>query len=387
MPANTNPIESINQLGQRERERAYTATRARIAGSEPQLSDFTRKVFSKFPPQFMKRMRSLGYALLVPAFTPSAIRIFIAAFNLNAEYLNRDGTQVIGGVAAGIIGLMSVLLAESGQVAFTLWAASVPDDAKSMRNALQVGAWGCLLFALTANVFIVQPYTQTANLVACALAWLETVLPPLLVLITANVLKTLSLHDIENQHAAQQAFEAEYAAWQARIATAHLDERWMQTLANELRDALYRFNAVSRKKLRELTTDDWRTLVLREMAADNWYVPNPPQPVTQPVTQTPDAPAEPEAPRVRAPRARVVGTSNSTGRHTGEFANAVQANADSTHTGICPHCGWATEPKASARSATAALIAHKRSCTALRADVMQEAEAVISEVDNVDQQG
>lgn len=395
-----NPIEGINPLGQRERDNAYHATRARIAGPEPQPDDFARKVFSKYPPQFMRRMRWLGYALLVPAFTPSAIRIFIAAFNVNAEYLSPSGTQHMWGVgAAVIIGLMSVLLAESGQVAFTLWAATLPekedgkpDEAQGMRRALRVGAWGCMLFALTANIFIVQPGTQWPYPVACALAWLETVLPPTLVLITSNVLKNLSLHDIENRHAAQQAYEGEHAAWMARVANAHLDGRWTPTLANELRDALRRVNQRSYAKLRALSNDDWRVLVLREMAADDWYVLSLPQPavVTQPETQADEVPAgdaEPQPPRVRAPRARVVGTSNSNGRHTGEFANAVSANADGSFIGICPHCGWSTDPKANTRSATAALIAHKRSCTALRAPnenaaVIETAESIISEVDD-----
>lgn len=382
-----NALQDINALGQRERERAFEMARTQVAGPEPQLEDFARRVYSKYPPEHMRRMRRLGYALLVPAFTGSAIRIFLAAYETNATYLtgSRNPALSVPMLIAVLVGLMSVLLAETGQVAFTLWASSVPDDARWMHAALSAGAWGCLAFALAANVFIVKPGTLWQDAGACALAWLETLLPPLLVLIAANVLKSLALNDIENRHAAQMDYETQHAAWQDHRAQAHLHEAWMQTVANELREGIRNANRRSYAKLRALSNEDWRTLVLRELAADAWYVQQALPAVendTQP-EQT-DSPLAPEPPRVRV-RAASVGTSNSRGKHTGEFAQAVQPNADGTFTGICPHCGWSSV-KDSKRGALAALIAHKRSCAGLRADnpveVLQAAQEIIERVND-----
>lgn len=387
----TNAIEGISALGERERARAYQIARARIAGDEPQLEDFSRKTYSKYPPEHTQRMKRLGYGLLVPAFFGSAIRIFLAAFETNAIYLT--GMQhptlefSVPLLVAVLVGLTSVLLAETGQVAFTLWASSVPEKATVMRVSLTLGAWACMAFALAANFYIVNPLRAWPDIGACVLALIETVLPPFVVLIAANVLKSLSLHDIENRHAAKTDYDTQYAAWQARIANAHQDASWMQIVANELRDAIRRFNSRSYKKLRELTNEDWRVLVMRELNADNWYAqsvqaeqPAPPANDTKPHSSE-----KRPAPRVRAIK-QAVGTSNSNGRHTDEFANAVQANEDGTFIGVCPHCGKATSVKDNARSAMAALIAHKKGCTALReqTNVQQLAEAVISEVGDVE---
>lgn len=384
-----NAIEGINALGQRERERAIDAARARIAGPEPQPDDFTRRVYSKYPPGYVQRMRRLGYALLIPAFTGSAIRIFVAAFETNAQYLTGSAhpTQITLQVGVAVlVALMSVLLAESGQVAFTLWASSIDADAAAMQTALKAAAWACMAFALAANVYIVKPYTQWADSIACALAWIETLLPPVLVLIAANVLKTLALNDIENRHAARMDYEMHHAAWLARKTQAASDAGWMQALANELRDALRHENRRSYAKVRALTTDDWRALVLREMAADQWYAL--PVAAAAPASTHESAPAlpaenpTPEPTPTRRVRALPVGSSNSNGKHTGEFANAVRATADGSYMGVCPHCGWTSDAKASARSAKAALIAHKRSCTGITREpaIIHVAEQVIEGV-------
>lgn len=386
-------IDNINSLSQSGRERALRAARSRIAGIEPQLEDFARKVYSKYPPEHTQRMKRLGYALLVPAFFGSAIRIFVAAFETNASYLTgtQHPTLAINGISvvvAVLVGLMSVLLAETGQVAFTLWASSVPEESAGLRAGLQFGAWACMAFALAANFYIVKPFDALPDLGAFALAMIETMLPPLVVLIAANVLKSLALDEIENRHAARMDYEAQHADWMLRVEQAHLHEGWMHAAANELRDAIRNENRRSYKQVRELTNDDWRVLVLRELNADNWYAQSVPaaSPALEAGTEEDDKQPPAPAPRVRVRPTQIVGASNSNGRHTGEFANAVQANADGTYIGTCPHCGWVSGPKTNARSATAALIAHKRSCVALRdsmpinAPVVQAAEAVIAEV-------
>jgi hypothetical protein len=391
----SNAIEGINALGERERARAYQIARARIAGDEPQLEDFARKTYSKYPPEHTQRMKRLGYGLLVPAFFGSAIRIFLAAFETNAIYLT--GTQhptlefSVPLFVAILVGLTSVLLAETGQVAFTLWASSVPEEATAMRVSLTLGAWACMAFALAANFYIVNPLHAWPDIGACVLALIETVLPPFVVLIAANVLKSLSLHDIENRHAAKTDYETQHAAWLARIGNAQQDASWMQIVANELRDAIRNANRRSFAKLRALNNEDWRVLVMRELNADNWYaqsVPAESSRIETPAPEDTQPPVEKPKPVPRVRAATAVGTSNSNGKHTDEFANAVHANADGTFVGICPHCGKSTNVKDNARSAMAALIAHKRGCVALRdpssvsVPVVQAAEAFINEVGN-----
>src|SRR5262249_32859476 len=118
-----NAFEMVNALTDKQRNIALDAARKRIVGpepttdGEPMLNDYQRRTFTKYPPELIQRMRQLGYVILAAAFFASAIRIFIAAFEMSALSINAFNLAVA-------IGLMSVLLAESGQVAFTVWVAT-----------------------------------------------------------------------------------------------------------------------------------------------------------------------------------------------------------------------------------------------------------------------
>lgn len=398
-----NALESINALLQDDRDRAIRDSRARIAGpmptqnAEPQFSDFLRESHSKYSPEYNRRMRQLGYVLLAAAFFGSAIRIFLAAFETNADYLVKspDVTQDVSFVLAILIGISSVLLAETGQVAFTLWESSIEDNASDwMIAALRFGSGACAAFAFAANAYVVHPWTHLPNAFAFVLGLIETLLPPTLVMIASNVLKEQMKVANVDRYAAQRAYtqahtdwrtqyEAALAAWHDRCANAHQHEDWQRTLANSLRNALRAANRRSTAKLRELTTDDWRALVLREMHAENWYM----QPVQEPPPRIEPLPTS-QPVRVRVPAQRTqTHSGRSSGTHTGEYDDAVSANADGTFTGTCPYCQ--TEYiKDTSRGAKGALVAHGKRCAARNQartgsdepDVVVQAEAVISEV-------
>jgi hypothetical protein len=91
------------------------------------------------------------------------------------------------------------------------------------------------------------------------------------VLSTAYVLKEQALGAIEMRHTNEQAFQAALVDWQ--IATAHPEEHphWSQFYANALRDALRTANSRRQETLSQMTREDWRVCVFREMQADVWY--------------------------------------------------------------------------------------------------------------------
>lgn len=399
-----NALESINALRQEERDRAIDATRTRIAGdaptqnAEPQFADFLRESHSKYSPEYNRRMRQLGYVLLAAAFFGSAIRIFLAAFETNAAYLlDTNGvTQNASFVLAILIGISSVLLAETGQVAFTLWESSIEDSASDwMIAALRFGSWACAAFALAANAYVVHPWTHLPDAFAFTLGLIETLLPPVLVMIASNVLKKQMQMANADRHAAQMLYtqahtewrtqyEAALMAWTERRANAHQHEDWPRTLANSLRDALRAANRRSYAKLRELTNEDWRVLVLREMHAEDWYIQTSTPVQSQAVEQVP----APQPVRLRPAQPRTqTHSGRSSGTHTGEYDNAVAANADGSFTGTCPYC-QNEYVKSSARGAKGALVAHGKRCEARTAarivpdepDAVIQAEAVLSEV-------
>ncbi len=103
-------------------------------------------------------------------------------------------------------------------------------------------------------------------------AWLEAMVPPLLVLATSFVLKEQLLGAIEIRHANEQAFQMDLANWQTTTGAPENHPQWSQFYANALRDALRKANSRRQEVLAALTTADWLTLVYRELQAEQWYV-------------------------------------------------------------------------------------------------------------------
>jgi hypothetical protein len=101
---------------------------------------------------------------------------------------------------------------------------------------------------------------------------LEAVVPPLLVLSTAYVLKEQVLETIEQRHMDERAFQIALAEWQAATSEPEQHPHWSQLYANALRDALRKANFRRQEALAALTTTDWRRQVDRELQAEQWYV-------------------------------------------------------------------------------------------------------------------
>lgn len=336
----------INPLLDEQRLSAYDSARRRIAGIEPtqgdapQLANYYANAFRKYSPATEATIMRVTNIVMFAAFTPSALRIFIAGFEASVH-------AIPAFEAAIVIGLMSVILAESGQIAFTL-AASVTQG-RVLRASLWIAAAICTLLALVGNAHVVRPWHNGS-----AFAWLETFAPPILVLIAANVRKAQVLNANAERFDAQQKYtdalklwqsdyDTQRRAWETAFASAHLDAAWDRTLANVLRDELRKANRQSKAVLRELTTQDWRALVLRERAAEEWW----------------DA-AEAAAQAAVAQERNASGRSGTTnGNATGEIANVPTQQVGDMFVKECPVCGERFEGK-TRRSAVNALVAHHK---------------------------
>jgi hypothetical protein len=97
------------------------------------------------------------------------------------------------------------------------------------------------------------------------------VIPPLVVLSTAYILKGQLLDTIEQRHASERAYQVALAEWQAAAAEPERHPQWSQWYANALQDALRRVNVRRRDILAMMDQEDWRQAVYREMKADLWY--------------------------------------------------------------------------------------------------------------------
>lgn len=254
-------IDNLRSLTQEQRQAARQAARQaviRSIGPRPVREQFAHHTISKYPPSVTRLISILCIVLLLAAFTPSAIRLYVIGSQTFGQAID-DATAMTA------VGLATVLSAEVGQVVFSLALATL-GTSRSSRRLLYSSMAISTILALTGNIQTALPGHTSSPF-----AWLEAVAPPLLVLSTAYVLKEQVLETIEQRHADERAFQAALADWQAATADPERHPNWPQVYANALRDALIKANSRRKEALGDMTVDDWRTVVQREMQADLWY--------------------------------------------------------------------------------------------------------------------
>ncbi|MBE2272577.1 MAG: hypothetical protein IAE80_30360 [Anaerolinea sp.] len=254
-------LSQVRSLTQEERQSARSSAQEAVfrdIGERPQRDQFNHYAARRYPPNVTKLINALCILLLLAAFTPSAIRLYVIGSST-------FGAAVPYELAMVAVGIATVLTAEVGQVVFSLALATL-GTSKGARRLLY-GSMGIATgIALIGNVQVALP-----GHLESPFAWLEAIAPPLLVLSTAYVLKEQMLEAIELRHANERAYQEAINDWQRATINPEAHNRWMQFYANALRDALRKVNSRKREVLETLSQADWRALVYRELQADDWY--------------------------------------------------------------------------------------------------------------------
>jgi len=254
-------ISDLRPLTQDERQTAYDAARAavlRAVGEQPDRAQFTHHTTSKYPAWVIRLFAVLCLVLLLAAFTPSAIRLYVIGSQTFGLAVNNTAAQTL-------VGLATVLSAEIGQVVFSLALATL-GTSRSARRLLYTSMAISTLIALVGNIQLALP-GHTGS----PFAWLESIAPPLLVLFVSYVLKSQMLDSIYQRHANEQAYQQALHAWQQATAAPETHIKWNQFYANALRDTLRKANSRKKDALEAATNADWRALIWRELQADSWY--------------------------------------------------------------------------------------------------------------------
>jgi hypothetical protein len=253
-------IDNLRLLTQEQRQGARKQAREaviRAIGPRPR-EHFNQSAISKYQPSVTRLIFLLCLVLLLAAFTPSAIRLYVIGSQTFRQAVSSSAAQTA-------VGLATVLSAEVGQVVFSLALATL-GTSQSARRLLMISMMIATTIALVGNVQISLPgHTDSP------FAWLESIAPPLLVLSTAYVMKEQILEAVEIRHANERAFQVALAEWQTTIATPEDFSTWMQFYANTLQGALRKANARRKETLGQMTVEDWRLAGGREMRADMWY--------------------------------------------------------------------------------------------------------------------
>jgi hypothetical protein len=125
-------INTLRPLTQEQRQSAWQAAQdavVRAAGGRPNREHFSHTTTSKYPPAVTRLIVSLCLILLLAAFTPSAIRLFVIGSQT-------FGQAVPNTLAVTAVGLATVLSAEVGQVVFSLALATLGTSQSSRRLLL-----------------------------------------------------------------------------------------------------------------------------------------------------------------------------------------------------------------------------------------------------------
>ncbi len=337
MIVSTEFLQVVKPLDQNGRIRAHKQAQEALAswiGTIPTRERFAHHATSKYPRSVQMSITIICCILLSAAFVPSAIRLY------------QVGSLTFGDAIAEVnsmiaVGIATILLAETGQVGFMLALNVLSDKAsKQAKFLLYTSAFASTGVALIGNLQIVSPWK-----VGMAFAWVEAIVPPLLVLTTSYVLKEQMLEAIAQRHANEQAYQQAYHAW--KLETSNLEQHpdWLRFYSNALLDTIARYNRskLAKEALHELNDLQKLALFQREQQAELWYV--------QAVNQQ-------ELIALQASSAQANRSKGGGGTHTGEVDNADFRMIDDLHVATCPRCSKIMPGKPSKLQATRALAAH-----------------------------
>ena len=166
----------IRPLNQEQRQAARQAAHRAVINAvdaKPTREQFMYTTISKYPPAIMRLISGLCLVLLLAAFTPSAIRLYVIGSQTFGQAVNNS-------VAMTAVGLATVLSAEVGQVVFSLALATL-GTSRSSRRLLYGSMAISTILALTGNIQVsLLGHTDSP------FAWLESIAPPLVRHVGAN---------------------------------------------------------------------------------------------------------------------------------------------------------------------------------------------------------
>jgi hypothetical protein len=166
----------IRPLSQEQRQAARQAAHRAVItaiGAKPTREQFMYTTISKYPPAITRLISGLCLVLLLAAFTPSAIRLYVIGSQTFGQAVNNS-------VAMTAVGFATVLSAEVGQVVFSLALATM-GTSQASRKLLHASMGIATIVALTGNIQVsLIGHTDSP------FAWLESMAPPLVRHVGAN---------------------------------------------------------------------------------------------------------------------------------------------------------------------------------------------------------
>lgn len=301
-------LSGLKTLTEGQRELAWDKSRDSVAG--PPVSEFDFEPItppplepSQYPPVMVIGVVLLVIVVLVAAFIPSGMRLYLSgdtvfcegvqSFVTSPEQFDEEGSLRWWCKA---VGYAVVFQSEIGQAIALLSIAvlgtnvgKADDDVEKATKVSNRIFWGIAilttLIAYVGNLNVARPWAHGNNL----FAWLLDLAPPTIVIGAMYSLKELMLYFIRRRHRRNMVIseleqERSLRIHQARtIRQKYLDQpethpQWLRVYPVTIRDLLQKDNSSGRgakdrvELMKSLTIEEWKYLVKQEILSGQFIV-------------------------------------------------------------------------------------------------------------------
>jgi len=235
-----------------------------MAGAKPTPDEFQENHVGKYPAVVVNTVLILCGVALVAAFYPSAMRLYDAGYHSFYHAIQNPVKASLAGVSLIVMAELTLLICN---LAYT-----VIDANATYRALLNIGSLLSTAIAMVGNIQV-----GLVGQFDSPIAYLETMTPPLLVVILSFVLKGVLLTRISETHQWQTTFKQALERWQQDVRNAEHSPRFKQAYAAELKALYMAINNEGRGRnerltyLQSLTPQSWSALVKAAFAEDVWY--------------------------------------------------------------------------------------------------------------------
>ncbi|MEO0562119.1 MAG: hypothetical protein AAF125_08395 [Chloroflexota bacterium] len=226
----------------------------REIGDKPARDAFQNTTVREYPSWVTRLVGGLMLLVFAAAAMPSLFRLYEAGYTYHLQGIDNP-------MQAAVVGVSTFLLAEFLIITSTLAASIFYRGRARAVFAIPIGLG--LAVAFVGNWTVVQPHDL--------FAWLETLVPPLAVLVMSFVGERLILDAVRQQHSDERAYQEALTEWQAEQSQIEDHPRWRVVYGRALVTALREANtggAGTRARqdlMNGMSRRQWAGLVRHEM--------------------------------------------------------------------------------------------------------------------------
>lgn len=254
-PTNQQRIDARN----RAKEMVVT-----LAGAKPTPDEFRENHVGQYPPLVVNGVLFLCAVALLAAFYPSAMRLYEAGYHSFYFAIQNPMKASLAGVSLIVMAELTLLICNL--------ALTVIEPSSFYRLLLNTGSVLSTSIAIVGNVQV-----GLVGQFSSPIAYLETMTPPLLVVILSFVLKGVLLTRIGDSHQWKLAFKEALNHWQQDVRSAEHSPKFKQSYAAELKSLYVTINGEGRGRterlnyLNALSSQEWSAIVKAAFREDGWY--------------------------------------------------------------------------------------------------------------------